>query len=388
MRAGAGQTPLSEFIRHGASGSSGTVTEPYALQQKFPFPFIHVHYAAGSSLAEAYYQSVSGPYQLLIVGDPLCQPWARPPSFHIEGLSNGQSLTESKEVSVGLPEEPAEAISKIHWFLDGQLRQTGKTDEPFKLNYTSLDAGFHELRAVAVADSPVASQARQLIEFQKEAPDVPTLEVVVPQKPVPINDEIAVSLKAAGATKIELFCNHRLLGTIDDSNGSVTVSAASLGLGKIRLTAKATFENEVVRVGEPASVTIVPSEGLKPASDGEGQKQLVLHWDDETESMVGSTESANWLAELKKNAGTKFVASTTLLAADDATYQLQVKGSMAIQLEVGKRVSMAEAGKWTYIPLRLLAGEHPLTIRGELDATPTLDIRFGERGTRKLPWQP
>ena len=34
----AGQTPLSEFLRAGAAGSSGTIIEPYALQPKFPHP--------------------------------------------------------------------------------------------------------------------------------------------------------------------------------------------------------------------------------------------------------------------------------------------------------------------------------------------------------------
>ena len=60
-----------EFLRHGAAGSSGTVTEPYAIQAKFPTPFIQTVYAHGYTLGEAFYQSVSGPYQLLIVGDAL-----------------------------------------------------------------------------------------------------------------------------------------------------------------------------------------------------------------------------------------------------------------------------------------------------------------------------
>jgi hypothetical protein len=77
MRKNAGQTPFTELIRHGAAGSSGTVAEPYAIAPKFPSPFIHVHYARGATLAEAFYQSVNGPYQLLIVGDPLCRPWAQ-----------------------------------------------------------------------------------------------------------------------------------------------------------------------------------------------------------------------------------------------------------------------------------------------------------------------
>ena len=51
-----GQTKLNEFLRYGAGGSSGTVVEPYAVGYKFPSPMIHVHYARGCSLAEAFYQ--------------------------------------------------------------------------------------------------------------------------------------------------------------------------------------------------------------------------------------------------------------------------------------------------------------------------------------------
>ncbi len=77
LTVGAGQTPLTSLIACGAAGSSGTVAEPLAIEQKFPSPFIQVHYARGCTLAEAFYQSVATPYQLLIVGDPLCAPWLR-----------------------------------------------------------------------------------------------------------------------------------------------------------------------------------------------------------------------------------------------------------------------------------------------------------------------
>jgi hypothetical protein len=61
------QTPLSDFLRQGAAGASGTIAEPYAIQAKFPLPSLQLHYARGCSLAEAFYQSISGPYQILIV---------------------------------------------------------------------------------------------------------------------------------------------------------------------------------------------------------------------------------------------------------------------------------------------------------------------------------
>ena len=50
---------------------------------------IQVHYARGCTLAEAFYQSVRGPYQLLIVGDPLCRPWADIPQVSVAGDAGG-----------------------------------------------------------------------------------------------------------------------------------------------------------------------------------------------------------------------------------------------------------------------------------------------------------
>ena len=63
---GNNQTPLSEFLRYGAAGACGTVTEPFAIAAKFPSPLLQVHYARGCSLAEAFYQSIYKP--LPVVG--------------------------------------------------------------------------------------------------------------------------------------------------------------------------------------------------------------------------------------------------------------------------------------------------------------------------------
>ena len=66
-----GHTKITEFLHIGAAMSSGTVEEPYAIQNKFPIPMLYGFYARGLTAIEAFYQSVSSPYQLLIVGDPL-----------------------------------------------------------------------------------------------------------------------------------------------------------------------------------------------------------------------------------------------------------------------------------------------------------------------------
>ncbi|HJS09063.1 MAG TPA: hypothetical protein VJ809_15445, partial [Pirellulales bacterium] len=81
------QRLLTDFLRAGAAGSSGTPVEPMLVLEKFPHPFIQVHYARGCTLAEAFYQSVAAPFQLVIVGDPLCRPWAKIPKVDVAGIA-------------------------------------------------------------------------------------------------------------------------------------------------------------------------------------------------------------------------------------------------------------------------------------------------------------
>ncbi len=76
----AGQTKLTALLHAGAAMSSGTVAEPYSIQAKFPLPIMYGYYASGVTALEAFYLSVASPYQLLIVGDPLAQPFAHTPN--------------------------------------------------------------------------------------------------------------------------------------------------------------------------------------------------------------------------------------------------------------------------------------------------------------------
>ncbi|HMP07115.1 MAG TPA: hypothetical protein PJ982_12250, partial [Lacipirellulaceae bacterium] len=117
------QTRVSEYIRLGAAGASGTVVEPFAITQKFPTPALHVHYGRGSSLAEAFYQSVEGPFQLLVVGDPLCQPWAAIPEVTGPDVKEGQLL--AGEGTLAPPAKLAAGRNGRRWelFVDGKRRQ-------------------------------------------------------------------------------------------------------------------------------------------------------------------------------------------------------------------------------------------------------------------------
>jgi len=162
---GTGQTMLSEWIRHGAAGASGTVTEPYALPAKFPSAFLHVYYASGCSLAEAFYQSLSGPYQQLLVGDPLCRPWARIPDVKVAGLKPGEAVSKPRRLTVSVSGDEKPVAYEL--YVNGVLAQrtAGFPARTLTLDASSLAPGAHEARIVAIV-GPLETRGAAVIPFR------------------------------------------------------------------------------------------------------------------------------------------------------------------------------------------------------------------------------
>jgi uncharacterized protein (TIGR03790 family) len=74
---GGRQMSILRWLDAGATASYGTVVEPCAFTQKFPFPGIVIErYVDGESLIEAYWKSVARPGQGVFVGEPLSAPYA------------------------------------------------------------------------------------------------------------------------------------------------------------------------------------------------------------------------------------------------------------------------------------------------------------------------
>lgn len=74
-----GQMSSLEWLKAGATGSYGSVSEPCNYWQKFPNPAVLLtHYLAGETLIEAYWKSVYWPTQGLIIGEPLAAPYSSP----------------------------------------------------------------------------------------------------------------------------------------------------------------------------------------------------------------------------------------------------------------------------------------------------------------------
>lgn len=237
MRATAHQTPLSVHLRHGAAGASGTVTEPYALLAKFPHPWIHVHYARGSSLAEAFYQSVASPYQLLIVGDPLCRPWARIPTVAVEGVQANQQV--SGKITLRPSAEAKVRMREFQLFVDGKLIGTCRPGDTFELDTTKVSDGYHELRIVAIEQTEVASQGRAVVGVYVNNYGG-YAQVELTPRIVPRDGRLRIDVQADGANSIYVFHNRRPLGRVMGDAGAVTVDTQMVGTGPVSLSVVAT----------------------------------------------------------------------------------------------------------------------------------------------------
>ena len=239
---GAGQTPLSEFIRAGAAGSSGTVIEPYAIQAKFPHPSLHVHYARGANLAEAFYQSVQAPYQLLVVGDPLCQPWAVIPTVDVAAGDAGGSLAAGATLSGTVTLQPKATlpgvgtVDRYELFVDGLRTGRCGPGGRLALDTTAVANGYHELRVVAFSGTAVETQGRRIVPVTF-ANGSRTLELDVQPRRVSPQGTLRIQLTGDGIEGATVFVPGRVLGRTTAASATLEVAAATLGRGTVAIQA-------------------------------------------------------------------------------------------------------------------------------------------------------
>ncbi|MCX7722862.1 MAG: TIGR03790 family protein [Verrucomicrobiae bacterium] len=113
-------TTLLAFLDAGATASYGTIIEPCAYLEKFPTPHVYFYQARGFNIAESYYQSVTNPYQGLIVGEPLAAPFAKPGAGQWINLPDGAILAGITNLTVQFTAaDPTRPIQQVDLFLDG-----------------------------------------------------------------------------------------------------------------------------------------------------------------------------------------------------------------------------------------------------------------------------
>lgn len=274
------QTKLSEFLKHGAAGSSGTVTEPYAIQEKFPLPQMYVHYANGASLAEAFYLSVSGPYQLLVVGDPLCRPFSNAPSQDFGTDLRKLPLNGSINLKLDLSgpnfanweederpqKERKEALAPeaISVLFDGQNPVSRPVRENVNLKLSNQTPGYHELVLRFAAADPLRQKNESLIPIWLGPEDAVTLQCKAAAgsgtKDDPWQVKKTDSLKFAGqsqgAKRLTLMHDTELLASQAGNRHEFNIAAEGLGTGPCRIQLRAEMDSGATSLSAPVWLQI------------------------------------------------------------------------------------------------------------------------------------
>jgi hypothetical protein len=253
------QTKLTEFLRHGAAGSTGAVAEPFSIQAKFPVPLLHSYYADGCSLAEAIYQSVESPYQLLVVGDPLARPYAsfaRVALASPDQASPWSGVTTIKPAVIPVAGRP---IAHLELWVDGQLLAYARPGETISWDTRGVDDGYHELRLVAQESDPVEtrSYARLGVVVANTAHRI---EPDPQDKPVRHGETIIVSGAAASAREVSLWQGARRLtsGQVSGNHWKLEIDSSQLGIGPVTLGVRASFHDNTVVRSKPLKLDIAP----------------------------------------------------------------------------------------------------------------------------------
>ena len=390
LNEGDGQTPLTEFIRHGAAGASGTVSEPFAIQAKFPTPFIHSFYAQGCTLGEAFYQSISGPYQLLIVGDALCKPWGRRLIVKTDDLSIGAKLKGTVKITPKATSPDHIEAGVFELYVDGKRALLVKSGGSFEFNTRGVPDGAHDLSIVALASDGVMSSGRLTVPVEIRNSDE-TITVSAPGgRERTWTQPIEITAKQPGAKEILVMANVRTLARLPGDSGTLTIDPRVLGQGPVRLMTVALREGPGPQqiVGKPIDITIVPPAASRAQPFPAGHKLA-----DEIELRIGSKRpvgarraEGDWLAKAGVGNGDTFAIEAWFEVPEDDVYQFQLRGGATIDsLSVDGTAQKWPRGKtWWFVPVNLAKGLHRVNIAGTGTTNNSLEIRFGGPGAQKL----
>ena len=361
------QTKLTEFLRYGAAGSSGAVAEPYSIQAKFPVPLLHVHYADGCSLAEAFYQSVEAPYQLLIVGDPLARPYA---SFAGVDLASPDPHTPWSGMVTLQPKvvpAPDRPIAQLELWVDGGLIAYAQSDRMFNWDTQSMDDGFHDLRLVAQEAGPIETRSYARFGVMLANSDH-RLILDTQQQRARYGEDITITGTAVGGREAAIWQGNRKLTSVPVKDGRWRLQVASqmLGVGPVSLGVRVTFDDDIVVRSTPLKIDIAPPEFTWKATG--------THRVDDVEIETAVTEDNHKKVKPVKLDGElrnlenvqHFTMAGQFTVARSGFFELVVTGTGKISLAVGEHSLMSSQTinrkQPRFFPLSLEQGPHDLKI--------------------------
>jgi autotransporter-associated beta strand protein len=230
------QTKSTALIAAGASGTTGSVTEPYAISERFTNSDIYTFIADGCTFGEALAKSLAAPDIQMPLGDMLAQPCADVPKATFTsspgnyGVAKGTiSIGASAALAFNTP--CATGISKLELVIDGLVSSSGTLaggSGAFNLNTAALSDGVHEVRIVAINNSEAASEGyvAQEIVVNNHGRSVNFNGGNTTMTSTAATFGLATAAGDGTVSQLELTCLGRVVGS--GSPGSLSVSLTGL----------------------------------------------------------------------------------------------------------------------------------------------------------------
>lgn len=250
-----GQTKLTRFLDAGAAISSGTVAEPYALQPKFATPMLWAYYARGVSAIEAYYLTVASPYQLLIVGDPMAQPFAKSVGKLVQ-IQFDQTAGNKINVNVkslGL-NTPTVIVQRIEYSINGRLLKVSPPLNNVTVNLPDDLSGAFEFRTTLVGfdcSEPRVSFS-QWLDSNGKLPS-PVATITQPRSGVTqagddgsLAGKLKVLVKAPGADSLAIQAFGQEIASQNGDEVTFVIDTKALGAGPLVIQPVASFGEKKV----------------------------------------------------------------------------------------------------------------------------------------------
>jgi hypothetical protein len=335
-------------------------------------PLLHAYYADGSSLAEAFYQSILTPYQLVVVGDPLARPFARFATVGLAAPDVGSAWSGVVRLEPQVTPAEGTSVREIEFWVDGQRVASGTPDAPIDWDTRGVDDGSHDIRLVAVEDDLVETRSvfRATVSVWNRGERIAIEQVT---RDVGYGEPIVVAGQAEGARQVEVRRGHRVLATAPVAKGrwSASVPSESLGIGTVSVFARAVYPDGHAARSEPLSLTIRepplwPAAAREPPG-AEGLAVTVREVSGGSRDLVVARldGAIKELAKIDvKGASIRFTGF--LKVAKPGVHQLAIASNGPLRVTVHGKVLIDDASqagaKRRFIPLGLEAGRHPIEI--------------------------
>jgi tetratricopeptide (TPR) repeat protein len=363
------QTKLTEFLRHGAAGSSGAVEEPFALQEKFPVPLLHAYYADGCSLAESFYQSLVAPFQLIIVGDPLTRPFARLAEVKLNAPDPTRPWSGKVTIVPDVQADPTKGIRKVELWIDGQFVAEAPMGKPIYWDTRKAADGYHELRLVAIEESVIETRSAARFHINV-ANGKSRVQIDNVTRGVSYGDEVVVFGKAVGADSVAIYSGYRKLGetTVRDGRWRLVIDSTDLGSGPVSLQAR-TSSNGTFTQSAPVEIMVGDPVRIGPLADLRspvaGLKATVRLRNGETFSQTAESVEGLLKDLHKRKLKPDYVRFEGHFEIDSpGFYQLLVVGKGVARISVDDQAVLEtqKVKRWRegFLPLGLDAGWHKL----------------------------